>query len=300
MINDFKNQTPETIFHFLSLLGREADVYSTKADDLCPTLANDNAYIYIKDHELVIVLVDKVMKSTREIAELEFSDPDEESKFQDVSTPEIAHNDFCRTSPAWKLFQAARSMRDLTNPILAEPLEAYGVLITCTDIINYEELDIAAFCGHEDISMTIMHRCFTFYDHWQADRLPVNTAPSLPGAEYLHIYERELSKAEIEKEQQEFMDMLNSFLGNDSDDKVEDDDDTVDAGNTDDTGSTDDDFDFDIYGFDDDGDDDDDPPKAEPAYDANDLDSRIAACQSAEERRRLIVLRAKLAVRDDT
>lgn len=300
MINDFKNQTPETIFHFLSLLGREADVYSTESADLCPTLANDNAYIYIKDDELVIVLVDNVLKSTREIAELEYCDPYKETKFQDISTPEIAHCNVCRTSPVWKLFQAVLSIRDLTKPILCEPLKAYGVLITNSDIINYEELDIAAFCGYDDISMTIMHRCFSFYDHWQADRLPVNNNPSLPDAKSLDIYKRELSMSEIEKGQKEFMDMLNSFLRNDSDDKVEDDDDTVDTGNTDNTDDTDDDFDFDTYGFDDDDDEEEDPPKAEPSYDADDLDSRIAACRSAEERRRLIVLRAKLAVRDDT
>ena len=281
MINDFKNQTPETIFHFLSLLGREADVFATEAAGICPTLANDNAYIYIKDDELVIVLIDNVLKSTREIAEVEYCDPCEESKFQDVSTPEIAHCNVCRTSPVWKLFQALLSIRDLTKPILCEPLKAYGVLITNSDIINYGELDIATFGGYDDISMTVMHRCFSFCDRWKVDRLPVNAAPSLPGAKCLRIYKRELSMSEIEKGQKEFMDMLNSFLENSSDDEEQEDADTNDAddaGNTDDTGSTDDDFDFDIYGFDDDGDDDDDPPKAEPAYDANDLDSRIAAC----------------------
>lgn len=263
MINDFKNQTPETIFHFLTLLGREADVFATEAAGICPTLAKDSAYIYIKDDELVIVLIDNVLKSTREIAEVEYCDPCEESKFQDVSTPEIAHCNVCRTSPVWKLFQALLSIRNLTKPFLSEPFNAYGVLITNSDIINYGELDIATFGGYDDISMTVMHRCFSFCDRWNVDRLPVNAAPSLPGAKCLRIYKRELSLTENEKEQKAFIDMLNSFLGNDSDDGEQDDIDTDDADDADD-----------------------------------DLDSRIAACQSAEERRRLIVLRAKLAVRN--
>jgi hypothetical protein len=289
MINDFKNQTPETIFRFLSHLGQEADVYSCQSDNLCPTLANDCAYLYIKNHELVIVLIDYVMKRTREIADYDFDDPDAESKFQDVSTPELAHIDVCRTSPVWKLFQGTLSMRDYINLNISEPLKAHAVLITTSDIVNYEDLDIAACSRREGIGMTIFHRSYSFYDQWQSFKLPVNTDMFLPGANYLQIYKHELSLLDYKKEEQEFQDLFNQMLETESDDEDHPDTDDVD-----------DDIDFDTYGFDDDGDDDDDddvPSPFKPSFDEGALEARIAACKSAEERSRLIVLRAKLAVK---
>lgn len=290
MINDFKNQTPETIFRFLSHLGQEADVYSCQSDNLCPTLANDCAYLYIKNHELVIVLIDYVMKRTREIADYDFDDPDAESKFQDVSTPELAHIDVCRTSPVWKLFQGTLSMRDYINLNISEPLKAHAVLITTSDIVNYEDLDIAACSRREGIGMTIFHRSYSFYDQWQSFKLPVNTDMFLSGANYLQIYKHELSLLDYKKEEQEFQDLFNQMLETESDDEDHPDTDDVD-----------DDIDFDTYGFDDDDDDNDDdddvPSPFKPSFDSGALEARIAACKSAEERSRLIVLRAKLAVK---
>ena len=296
MINDFKNQTPETIFRFLSHLGQEADVYSCQSDNLCPTLANDCAYLYIKNHELVIVLIDYVMKRTREIADYDFDDPDAESKFQDVSTPELAHIDVCRTSPVWKLFQGTQSMRDYINLNISEPLKAHAVLITTSDIVNYEDLDIAACSRREGIGMTIFHRSYSFYDQWQSFKLPVNTDMFLPGASYLQTYKDELSKLEDKTEEQDFEDLFNQLLYNEL--NKEDHQDVDDA--DDDIDDADDDIDYDTYGFDDDEDDedyDDTPSLPEPSFDDGELEARIAACKSAEERSRLIVLRAKLAVK---
>ena len=296
MINDFKNQTPETIFRFLSLLGQEADVYSCQSDNLCPTLANDCAYLYVKDHELVVVLIDSVVKRTKEIADFDFYDPDADSKFQNVSTPEIAHIDVCRTSPVWKLFQGTLSMRDYINLNFNEPVNAHAVLITTSDIINYEELDIAASCRHEDIGMTILHRCYSFYDQWQTIKLPVNTDMLLPGASYLQTYKDELSKLEGKNEEQDFEDLFNQLLYNEL--NKEDHQDVDDA--DDDVDDADDDIDYDTYGFDDDedyNDNEDTPSLPEPSFDDGELEARIAACKSAEERTRLIVLRAKLAVK---
>ena len=285
MINDFKNQTSQTIFRFLSLLGQEADVYSRRVDNICSTLEKSNAYIYVKGSELVLVLIDYMMKNTREIAELDFCERDKEAKFQDVSTPELAHGNVCRTSPVWKVCQGALSMRELIAPTIAEPLEVHAVLITTSNIINYEELKIAVLWRCDDISMTVLQCCYDFYEQWQIYKLPINDNHLLPGYEYLETYQNELSSEEM----REFKSQLDRIFGKEADGE---DQQNLDLG-------LDDDFDFDTYGFDDEEQEENECATTETERSNADIEARIAACTSAEELRRLIVLRAKLAVKRD-
>lgn len=285
MINDFKNQTSQTIFRFLSLLGQEADVYSRRVDNICSTLEKSNAYLYVKDCELVLVLIDNTMKNTREIAELYFSERYEEAKFQDISTPELAHGNVCRTSPVWKVFQGALSMHELITPKIGKPLEVHAVLITTSNIINFEELEIAAMMQREVIGMTILHCCYDFYEQWQRHKLPINDNRQLPGYEYLETYQNELSSEEM----REFESQLNQLLGKEADGEDHQDLD-IDL-------DDDDDFDLDTYGFDDEEQEEDESPILEAEHGNAELEARIAACTSAEELRRLIILRAKLAVK---
>lgn len=281
MINEFKNQTHLTLFHFLTLLGQEADVFSSEERNLCPTLDNENVYIYIKGHELVLVFVDYMLKGTREVADLSYHDPDEKSCFQNVSTPELAHHNLCRTSPVWMIFQAAHSLREFINPYVAEPLDIHAVLVTTSDIINYEELEIAASLGFDDIGITVFHCCYEFFDQWKTSKMPLNTDFFLPGACYLQTYRHQ----RVQHEEKAFGNMLDEWLeqSENGEDHQDSDDDDIE-------------FDFDNYDFDDD-EPADTPSQPETPPDSEELEARIAACRSADVRRRLIVLRAKLAVR---
>ena len=52
MINDFKKQTPSTIYHFLSELGDRKDVYSVNLDAVFPLLNGYSVYLYGYEEEM--------------------------------------------------------------------------------------------------------------------------------------------------------------------------------------------------------------------------------------------------------
>lgn len=280
MLNVFKRQTPENIFRFLSRMGQQTDVYSAHPESLCPTLEDKCVYVYVNEEELAIVMIDEVLEGTKEKADLEFSNPLQETLFHNVTTHYQSGSDEKRVSPIWQLFHAAMSLRELINKDLERPLQIHAMLITNSHIVNVADLRWTANLLDAGIGMTILHDCQTFFNQWSVLRLPVNQDFFLVGSSYIESYKRELAeKRRREKEEQdddEFSRLFREFLEDDDDnDSDEDDIDDIDDDDNDDDSSTDD-------------------IQLDAA--AADFKTRLAACRSSEERKLLLIRYAKRKV----
>jgi len=161
MISELKLQTNETIFHFLTQLGKQEDVYSSRPEDLCPTLQDCKVYVYAKEQELVVVLVDVTMTGTQEEADLEFSNPVMKAYFHNATSPFLERVGEYRDSPVWQLYQAATSLHKLINKDVELPVQVHAVLVTNSYIVNIEELQEALSSMNEDFGLTVFHDCLT-------------------------------------------------------------------------------------------------------------------------------------------
>lgn len=218
MISELKLQTNETIFHFLTQLGKQEDVYSSRPEDLCPTLQDSKVYVYAKEQELVVVLVDVTMTGTQEEADLEFSNPVMKAYFHNATSPFLERVGEYRDSPVWQLYQAAKSLHKLINKDVELPVQVHAVLVTNSYIVNIEELQEALSSMNEDFGLTVFHDCQSFCDKWSVFKLPVNPDFFLVGATYLQTYKHELSmQFEADKEIKEFERRLLEFMGDEPD-----------------------------------------------------------------------------------
>ncbi|MBR4898759.1 MAG: hypothetical protein IKZ48_08240 [Prevotella sp.] len=282
MISELKLQTNETIFRFLTQLGKREDVYSSRPEDLCPTLQDSNVYVYAKEQELVVVLVDVTMTGTQEEADLEFSNPVMKAYFHNATSPFLERVGEYRDSPVWQLFQAARSLHKLINKDVELPVQVHTVLVTNSSIVNIEELQKAIANLDEEFGLTIFHNCQSFCDQWSVFKLPVNPDFFLMGATYLQTYKHELSmQFDADKEIKEFERRLLEFMGKQpADDQSGEDE--VDDDLLGDEVLEDEEFDDDDQSYD-------DEPDA-------DLHTRLAACRSIQERKLVMLSYAKRQV----
>ena len=282
MISELKLQTNETIFHFLTQLGKQEDVYSSRPEDLCPTLQDCKVYVYAKEQELVVVLVDVTMTGTQEEADLEFSNPVMKAYFHNATSPFLERVGEYRDSPVWQLYQAAKSLHKLINKDVELPVQVHAVLVTNSYIVNIEKLQEALSSMNEDFGLTVFHDCQSFCDQWSVFKLPVNPDFFLVGATYLQTYKHELSmQFEADKEIKEFERRLLEFM-----DKQPDDDKSA-------KGELDDDLLGDEVLEDEEFDDDEQLYDDEPD---TDLHTRLAACRSLQERKLVMLTYAKKKV----
>ena len=161
MISELKLQTNETIFRFLTQLGKQEDVYSSRPEDLCPTLQDCKVYVYAKEQELVVVLVDVTMTGTQEEADLEFSNPVMKAYFHNATSPFLERVGEYRDSPVWQLYQAAKSLHKLINKDVELPVQVHAVLVTNSYIVNIEELQEALSSMNVDFGLTVFHNYLT-------------------------------------------------------------------------------------------------------------------------------------------
>ena len=282
MISELKLQTNETIFRFLTQLGKQEDVYSSRPEDLCPTLQDCKVYVYAKEQELVVVLVDVTMTGTQEEADLEFSNPVLKAYFHNATSPFLERVGEYRDSPVWQLYQAAKSLHKLINKDVELPVQVHAVLVTNSYIVNIEKLQEALSSMNEDFGLTVFHDCQSFCDQWSVFKLPVNPDFFLVGATYLQTYKHELSmQFEADKEIKEFERRLLEFM-----DKQPDDDKSA-------KGELDDDLLGDEVLEDEEFDDDEQLYDDEPD---TDLHTRLAACRSLQERKLVMLTYAKKKV----
>ena len=271
MIRKLKRQTSETIFRFLSRLGQQAEVYSTHPEDLCPTLEDKCVYVYAKDCELVLVMIDTVLEGTQEQADLDFYNPLERTYFHNVTTSCQRKKDDKRLSPVWSLFHAATSICELVNIKAEMSLRVHALLITNSHIVNYNELRETIFHQSVNIGMTVIHDCQSFYEQWSVLKLPVNEDPLLVESAYLSAYKRELGKMNRyetdEMGEEEINQLLADFVNQEAvtTDRNDDSDDEGDSP-------------FDDIGLD------------EAALTVS---TRLAACRSLKERRQFLIRYAK-------
>lgn len=282
MISELKLQTKETIFRFLTQLGQQEDVYSSHPEDLCPTLQDCNVYVYDKEQEFVVVLVDVTMTGTKEEADLEFGNPMMKAYFHNATSPFLERAGEYRDSPVWQLYHAAKSLQELINKDVELPVQVHAVLVTNSNIVNIDELQESVASRNEDFGLTIFHNCQSFCDQWSVFRLPINPDFFLVGATYLQMYKHELSlQFEADKEIDEFERRLLEFMDRQRDyESVNDDQDDDDELLGDEV-------------LDDDEFDDEQPYDDEPDAD---LHTRLAACRSLQERKLVMLSYAKKKV----
>ena len=124
LINDFKKQTPTTIWKHLDAMAVNYAVYSSLMNGLPPFLADYDVYLYCDTSSMVVVCMDCCGHGKEQIYE--------ESKTLSPLILIDGHEP-C-VSKVWKLAQTVRSIKDrLMIPV-------YGVLITEADITNAYEL----------------------------------------------------------------------------------------------------------------------------------------------------------------
>lgn len=256
MINDFKKQTPSTIYHFLSELGDRKDVYSVNLDAVFPLLNGYSVYLYGYEQEMVLLLVDHVQEGTKEWAGLVLADPDDESVFMNFTNDVLRQSNTSRVSPVWQLYQTAHALWDFFYRETEHVIQVHAVVLTDTRILNYKNLNEAIKVQCVDIGMTVLHQCYAFSDLWLSQNLPLNGDFLLPGGICYHLYEETMAACQP-----------------DVDDDEEEDEDDVD-------------FQWLLDNIDEEG-----GLKAEPEVDAEE----DAEMLNISDRKRLAVHRAKMA-----
>ena len=129
LINDFKNQSADTIWKFMDAMAVNYTVYSTHLKGLSPFLTDYDVYLYCNDTNVVIVCLDCCGHNDEQV----YAESDSLSSiiFNDDQEP--------RASVVWKLKEAVRLAKirlKSKNP----DVKVYGLLLTEADILNAYEL----------------------------------------------------------------------------------------------------------------------------------------------------------------
>jgi hypothetical protein len=226
MIRELRKQNNDTLFQFLTRVGQDRTVYSCCPLDLYPTVEDEIIYVYIQKQEVTIVMIDQMPKGTKERADLHFQDPNQKSRFRNVTTQLHRKKRSRRISPVWQLFHAAVAMEELINKRANERVNVHGVLITQSIIINGEELAKAFNEQPTTIDLNIFTGITTFHDQWSVLKLPLNDDDSMAEAQYLRIFKEELDKRDAREDEvdKEFEEMLLKFIEEMDNDETKDDD----------------------------------------------------------------------------
>ena len=129
LINDFKNQTKDSIWKHLDAMAANYAVYSTHLNGLSPFLTDCDVYIYCSETNVVIVCLDSCGHCGEQV--YEESETLSPIIYEDGSEP--------RVSMVWKMAKAVSLVKSqllLNNPDIA----VYGVLLTEAEILNAYEL----------------------------------------------------------------------------------------------------------------------------------------------------------------
>lgn len=130
LIEDFRDQTKETIQEHLDKLATNRIVYSTHLKGFEPYLKEKNVVIYIHATSMVIVCFDLCGKIEEIVDEVDDID---------VDPPQFFSYKGARTSPVWQLKEAMTLIRDRIINI-KPPMDVYGVLLSESDLLNATDM----------------------------------------------------------------------------------------------------------------------------------------------------------------
>ena len=129
LIDDFKNQTKNTIWKHLDAMAVNYAVYSTHLNGLSPFLTDNDVYLYCNDTNVVILCLDCCGTSKEQVYE----------ESETLSSILLSADQEPRESVVWKLKEAVRLTKiRLQNTV--KDINVYGVLLTEAEILNSYEL----------------------------------------------------------------------------------------------------------------------------------------------------------------
>lgn len=132
LINTFKEQNRDTIWEQMSKLTSESDVFSTWRMDIIPHFTWNLVYVFGRENEMVIVLIDSHDKGDDVLAD--------EEKFTTEMVPQYFSQSDHWMSPAYYVQLVSHAIREVCrNQGTKEPL-IHGVVITNTNIINLSDM----------------------------------------------------------------------------------------------------------------------------------------------------------------
>ena len=129
LIDDFKNQTKNTIWKHLDAMAVNYAVFSTHLNGLSPFLTNNDVYLYCNDTNVVVLCLDCCGTSEEQVYE----------ESETLSSILLSADQEPRESVVWKLKEAVRLTKiRLQNTV--KDINVYGVLLTEAEILNSYEL----------------------------------------------------------------------------------------------------------------------------------------------------------------
>ena len=129
LINDFKDQSADTIWKFMNAMAVNYTVYSTHLKGLSPFLTDNDVYLYCNDTNVVIVCLDCCGNDDEQVYEESLTLSS--MLFDDSQEP--------RVSMVWKLKEAVR-LAKIRLQNTTPNVNVYGVLLTEAAILNKYEL----------------------------------------------------------------------------------------------------------------------------------------------------------------
>ena len=129
LINDFKDQSADTIWKFMNAMAVNYTVYSTHLKGLSPFLTDNDVYLYCNDTNVVIVCLDRCGNDDEQVYEESLTLSS--MLFDDSQEP--------RVSMVWKLKEAVR-LAKIRLQNTTPNVNVYGVLLTEAAILNKYEL----------------------------------------------------------------------------------------------------------------------------------------------------------------
>ena len=158
IIDKFFEQTNDTIWEFLRLIGQDKDVFSIFSY-VYPGMENYVTYFYAVEKEIVIMCLDKNQEGTVEWADSGvYSKPFKHFKKVDNDGNVSRDEKDWRDSPAQDLYYAANKMREFiskTSRFQIVPA-IHCMLLTNSTIINY--LDVVKSWQQPLFGFSVLHK----------------------------------------------------------------------------------------------------------------------------------------------
>ena len=223
-IDEFKEQTKNTILEHMDRMAVNNTVYSTHMKGYEPYLKEKNIIVYLHDISMVVVCFD-LCGRIEEIAD--------EGDCYDVDAPEYYSHKGSRTSPVWQLSETIKLMEDSTINLFP-PVDIYGILLSESNILNardmrdkWDSMKIHVI----DNLMNLRHREIATNENYNQKAREIIDSIAIRGfrlkaPDYYHNNAVN-KKKEDDSDSDEFEKLLNQFL-NDGFEVVDEDNPTLD------------------------------------------------------------------------
>lgn len=131
MIEDFRQETTETILKFLKQLGNDPQMYVRHTVGLGPLIQDRDVYLFANDEDVVIVALDPGMEGRYELADEEPFGGERPLYFSETSH---------RVSPVLLLAVTCELLRNRLSRFEFHQPRVWGVLLTTSTLINRDDM----------------------------------------------------------------------------------------------------------------------------------------------------------------